>query len=68
MICKIMYKYENSPVVVSFATEDTPLYQIPFPAITICPEAKYNKRVFDYRDIHFQIVRNEEVDETKCVD
>ena len=65
MISEIMYKYENTPVVVSFATEDTPLYQIPFPAITICPEAKHNKQVFGYRDIYRQIQKQEKVDETK---
>ncbi|KAJ3647274.1 hypothetical protein Zmor_024797 [Zophobas morio] len=64
MISEIMYKYENTPVVVSFATEDTPLYQIPFPAITICPEAKHNKQVFGYRDIYRQIQKQEKVDET----
>ncbi|KAB0799856.1 hypothetical protein PPYR_07736 [Photinus pyralis] len=30
-------KWLNSPVIVSFATSETPIYQIPFPAITICP-------------------------------
>lgn len=33
-------KWESSPVIVSFATKETPIWQIPFPAVTICPETK----------------------------
>ena len=29
-----------SPVIVSFAEKSTPVWQIPFPAVTICPETK----------------------------
>ncbi|KAJ3664872.1 hypothetical protein Zmor_000410 [Zophobas morio] len=65
MISEIVYKYENSPVVVSFASQDTPLYKIPFPAVTICPEAKYNRWLFNYSDIFHRLKNNESVDETK---
>ncbi|RZC37263.1 ASC domain containing protein [Asbolus verrucosus] len=40
MMYEIVMKYENSPVVVSFSTKDTPIYEIPFPAVTICSELK----------------------------
>ena len=56
---------ENSPVVVSFATEDTPLYKIPFPAVTICPEAKYDTRVFNYSDIFYRVKDGKSVSKTK---
>ncbi|XP_063915468.1 pickpocket protein 28-like [Zophobas morio] len=64
MINDVVYKYENSPVVVSFATEDTPLYQIPFPAVTICPEGKYSKQAFNYSDLYYRIDDGKEVDKT----
>ncbi|KAH0815247.1 hypothetical protein GEV33_007544 [Tenebrio molitor] len=51
MIYEVLYKYNNSPVVVSFATEDTPLHEIPFPAITICPEFKYTRQKFNFSEL-----------------
>lgn len=40
MILKIYNKWQLSPVIVSFAEKSTPVWQIPFPAVTICPETK----------------------------
>lgn len=40
MIHKIYEKWQDSPVIVSFAEKSTPVWQIPFPAVTICPETK----------------------------
>lgn len=31
---------DQSPVIVSFAEKSTPVWAIPFPAVTICPETK----------------------------
>jgi amiloride-sensitive sodium channel len=38
-------------VIVTFATRETPLYKIPFPAITICPEVKSVKRLLNFKDL-----------------
>ena len=40
LIVKIYNKWQLSPVIVSFAEKSTPVWEIPFPAITICPETK----------------------------
>ncbi|XP_068913457.1 pickpocket protein 28-like [Tenebrio molitor] len=48
MIYTIYDKYERSPVIVTFATKETPIYKIPFPAVTICPESKAAKEKFSY--------------------
>ena len=40
LIYKIYNKWQLSPVIVSFAEKSTPVWEIPFPAITICPETK----------------------------
>lgn len=40
LILKIYEKWQLSPVIVSFAEKSTPVWQIPFPAVTICPETK----------------------------
>ncbi|XP_055693357.1 pickpocket protein 28-like [Lutzomyia longipalpis] len=33
-------RWQQSPVIVTFADKSTPIWQIPFPAVTICPETK----------------------------
>lgn len=43
MIHKVYNKWQLSPVIVSFAEKSTPVWQIPFPAVTICPETKLLK-------------------------
>ncbi|CAG9833086.1 unnamed protein product [Diabrotica balteata] len=41
-------KWQNTPVIVSFATKDTPNWRIPFPAVTICPEIKAVPSKYNY--------------------
>lgn len=52
-------KWENTPVIVSFASKETPIWQIPFPAVTICPENKVVPRKFNYTNYLFRKMRNE---------
>lgn len=40
LIHKVYQKWEQTPVIVSFAEKTTPVWQIPFPAVTICPQTK----------------------------
>lgn len=56
MMYEILQKYFNSPVVVSFATEDTPIYQIPFPTVTICPEHKYATSKYNYSELALNLI------------
>ncbi|KAJ8970719.1 hypothetical protein NQ317_018753, partial [Molorchus minor] len=44
------YKWETSPVLVSFARSPTPVWEIPFPAVTICPVNKIKDSSFNYTD------------------
>ncbi|XP_055534779.1 pickpocket protein 28-like [Wyeomyia smithii] len=41
-------KWEESPVIVSFVEKPTTVWQIPFPAVTICPEAKSASWMLNY--------------------
>lgn len=61
MIYEIFDKYDKSPVVVSFATEDTPLYEIPFPAVTICPELKFSKEKYNHTDIYLKLQEKKQI-------
>ncbi|RZC40060.1 ASC domain containing protein [Asbolus verrucosus] len=58
-------KYKNSPVVVSFATQDTPIYQLPFPTVTVCLESKFDSEYFNHSDIYSKLKRGEEIDKTE---
>lgn len=50
MIGKIYIKWQETPVIVSFAETSTPVWQIPFPAVTICPETKVSKEELDFSE------------------
>lgn len=40
LITRIYTRWDQNPVIVSFAERSTPVWEIPFPAVTICPETK----------------------------
>jgi hypothetical protein len=54
-IYKIWDKWNTSPVLVSFSEVPTPVWNIPFPAVTICPQVKVKKTAF----IHSTIARKD---------
>ncbi|KAF5291426.1 hypothetical protein FQR65_LT01737 [Abscondita terminalis] len=45
LIVSTYEKWVTSPVIVSFAKTSTPVWKIPFPAITVCPETKTRQRL-----------------------
>lgn len=50
LIGKVWNKWSDSPVIVSFAETTTPVWQVPFPAVTICPEVKASRDSFDFTE------------------
>lgn len=50
-IKKAYKQWNDTPVIVTFATEQTLISEIPFPAVTICPLVKANRTIFNYTDI-----------------
>jgi Amiloride-sensitive sodium channel len=55
-IFKIYDKWDTSPMIVSFDERSTPNWQIPFPAVTICPETKVNSSMLNITEIYNMIV------------
>ncbi|KAK5641660.1 hypothetical protein RI129_010207 [Pyrocoelia pectoralis] len=51
-IIKTYQKWQSSPVIVSFARSPTPVWNIPFPAVTICSETKTKQSIFNYTDVY----------------
>ncbi|CAH1127819.1 unnamed protein product [Ceutorhynchus assimilis] len=58
-ITMVYQKWENSPVIVSFATRETPIHEIPFPAVTICPEIKAIKEMYDHSKMVVKLKKKE---------
>lgn len=56
LIHKIYEKWEDSPVIVSFAEKSTPVWQIPFPAVTICPETKAKMKYVNFTKGYHSVV------------
>nr|XP_023021680.1 uncharacterized protein LOC111510056 [Leptinotarsa decemlineata] len=44
-------KWQTSPVIVNFDSGETNIYEIPFPAVTICNEVKSTRRYFNFSDV-----------------
>lgn len=54
-ISQAYLKWHNTPVIVSFSEESTPVYKIPFPAVTICTDIKIKQTSLNYTDIWHQL-------------
>ncbi|XP_037032181.1 pickpocket protein 28-like [Bradysia coprophila] len=50
-IQNVYIKWDQSPVIVSFAEKSTPIWEIPFPAVTICPETKADTSQLNFTDV-----------------
>ncbi|XP_068140890.1 pickpocket protein 28 [Drosophila tropicalis] len=44
-------KWQDSPVILGFDETLVPVHQIPFPTITICPEIKMERNMFDFTNV-----------------
>lgn len=51
----IWWKWNNNPVIVSFAEKSTPVWQIPFPAVTVCMETKSRQTFFNFTDMYWKL-------------
>ncbi|XP_035790345.1 pickpocket protein 28-like [Anopheles albimanus] len=48
LIYKTFRKWEESPIIVTFSEKTTPVWEIPFPSITICPETKVQSKKLNF--------------------
>lgn len=51
LIKKTYNKWQTSPVIVTFSTTEKPISDIPFPAVTICPQTRFNTDLFNFTDV-----------------
>ncbi|CAH1100672.1 unnamed protein product [Psylliodes chrysocephalus] len=65
LIVQTYVKFQESPVIVSFATTNTPIYTIPFPAVTICPLSKARSFLFNFTEVRAKIERKKEISDNE---
>lgn len=56
LILNVYVKWDQSPVIVSFAEKSTPVWEIPFPAVTICPETKANVSLLNFTALYHHMM------------
>ncbi|XP_013148198.1 PREDICTED: sodium channel protein Nach [Papilio polytes] len=59
LIRKVWIKWNESPVIVSFAENSTPVWQIPYPAVTVCFETKSLQTRFNFTK-YYHLYKNNE--------
>lgn len=58
MISLVWQKWNQSPVILSFDNKLMTMAAIPFPAVTICPDAKADVTDFNYKESYEKYVNN----------
>lgn len=70
LIEKLYHKWDSGPVILSFDRKPTPVWRIPFPAVTICPEVKFRPECLNFTNVYRKMFSNgstEALDEAECV-
>ncbi|KAJ0174664.1 hypothetical protein K1T71_009772 [Dendrolimus kikuchii] len=50
LIKNLWNKWDQTPVIVSFAETTTPVWQIPYPAVTVCLETKARASIYNFTE------------------
>lgn len=53
-------KWIENPVIVSFATKPISVWDIPFPAITVCPQKKIHTDFLNTTEVIYDLLRGKE--------
>ncbi|ERL89696.1 hypothetical protein D910_07059, partial [Dendroctonus ponderosae] len=56
LIIQTYIKWDTSPVLVSFARSPTPVWQVPFPAVTVCSETKAKQTQYNFTHFYHQMI------------
>lgn len=58
LIQRTYTKWKTRPVIVTLAEIPTPIWEVPFPAVTICPATKVRQSIFNFTEIMMQLMNN----------
>uniref|UniRef100_A0A182QC31 Pickpocket n=1 Tax=Anopheles farauti TaxID=69004 RepID=A0A182QC31_9DIPT len=56
LIATVYEKWRRDPIVVTFAEKLTPIYDIPFPAVTVCPITKVKSSELNFTSVYQRVV------------
>lgn len=56
LIQSMYARWDRNPIIISFATEPSLVWDVPFPAVTVCPETKTDIDKFNFTEYY---TRNE---------
>uniref|UniRef100_A0A182ILL5 Pickpocket n=1 Tax=Anopheles atroparvus TaxID=41427 RepID=A0A182ILL5_ANOAO len=45
-------KWIEKPIIVSFSSQQLPIWEIPFPAITVCPQTRIDVNIFNVTEVY----------------
>lgn len=62
-IYNVYQKWQESPIIVSFDKQLSHVSDIPFPAVTICPETKTTIQSFNFTKVFDALVRKISVED-----
>jgi amiloride-sensitive sodium channel len=68
LINRMWIKYSQTPVFVNVALDPAPVWKVPFPAITICPETKIKQRIYNFTDYYHKVMKHSTTDEDALTD
>lgn len=57
LIDNIYRKWEENPVIITFDEKHTAVWEIPFPAVTICPESKVKKAFLNFTESFYKFAQ-----------
>lgn len=55
LVYQTWLKWQRTPVIVTFSEQSTPVYEIPFPTVTICTDIKIKPTQMNYTNIWHQL-------------
>lgn len=58
LLSNVWSRWHSDPLIVSLTDKPEPIWEIPFPAITICPEAKSNQTIFNLTSVYHDLLKN----------
>ncbi|KAF5300620.1 hypothetical protein FQA39_LY11081 [Lamprigera yunnana] len=65
LISKTYVKWQTSPVIVTFSTTEIPISNIPFPAVTICPQTKFDPNKFNFTGTVLKKLKKQAISQTE---
>lgn len=51
-VVKLCSSFERGPIAISHSEKAQPIWNIPYPAVTICPETKAKSKLINFTDVY----------------